>query len=131
MEPWVADASDPRSTSLAARHGRNAQFGDRNCYTCHADYGMYGTLLTKVNGLHHVVAYLGGYRSVPIERAVETIRTYRPFPNSTCTHCHSTKVPGWSAARGPRVGSFNGRGVRRKRFSTRPRSEPLPGAPRR
>jgi nitrate/TMAO reductase-like tetraheme cytochrome c subunit len=97
MEPWVDDASDPRSTSLAARHGRNELFGDKNCYTCHADYGMYGTLLTKVNGLHHVVAYLGGYRDVPVERAVETIRTYRPFPNSTCIHCHSMQVPSWSA----------------------------------
>ena len=28
--------------------------------------------------------------------AVETIKMFKPFPNSTCTHCHSTKLPGWT-----------------------------------
>jgi cytochrome c-type protein NapC len=97
MTPWTADADDPRSTSLAARHGRNALFGDRNCYACHADYGMYGTVATKINGLHHVVAYLGEYRDVPVERALATIRLYRPYPNENCTHCHSTTLPGFAA----------------------------------
>jgi cytochrome c-type protein NapC len=51
MEPWIDDVEDPASTSLAAAHSRNDLFGDKSCYTCHADYGMFGTVNTKLNGL--------------------------------------------------------------------------------
>jgi cytochrome c-type protein NapC len=51
MEPWIDDAENPDSTSLAAQHSRNVLFGDHSCYTCHADYGMFGVAVTKVNGL--------------------------------------------------------------------------------
>ena len=67
MNPWVDDASDPASTSLAARHGRNALFGDHNCYTCHADYGMFGTITTKLGGLRHVYEYSLNYRTMPLD----------------------------------------------------------------
>ena len=104
MEPWVRDASDPTSTSLAARHGRNALFGDHNCYTCHADYGMFGTVHTKIGGLRHVAAYYaGGYLDMPVDEALRTIRIYQPFPDATCTHCHSTRVPGWRAVPDHRI----------------------------
>jgi hypothetical protein len=46
MTPYSADSHDPESVTLAARHARNAMFGDDNCYTCHADYGMFGTITT-------------------------------------------------------------------------------------
>jgi len=112
MEPWVRDASDPASTSLAALHGRNALFGDHNCYTCHADYGMFGTVHTKIGGLRHVAAYYaGGYRDMPVDDAVRTIRIYRPFPNATCTHCHSMQVPGWRSVPDHKVMLEEGRDV--------------------
>jgi RNase P subunit RPR2 len=95
MRPWVADSEDPASTSLAALHARNELFGDRNCYTCHADYGMFGTAATKIGGMRHVYYYVTAYHDMPIARFVEEIRIRRPFPNSTCTHCHSTLLPGW------------------------------------
>ena len=97
MEPWVNDAEDRASTSLASMHTRNELFGDRSCYTCHADYGMYGTVATKLNGLHHVAAYIRTYRDVPVERALATIRPYRAYPNRNCTHCHSATLPGFAA----------------------------------
>jgi cytochrome c-type protein NapC len=103
MEPWVADAADPASVSLAARHSRNQLFGQKSCYTCHADYGMYGTVVTKLNGLHHVVAYLRRYRDVPIAHALGEIRMYRPYPNQSCTHCHSTALPGFAAVADHRI----------------------------
>jgi len=40
----AADSNDPASGSLAARHARNQMFGSANCYMCHADYGMFGTV---------------------------------------------------------------------------------------
>jgi len=110
MKPWVDDAADPRSTTLAARHSRNHLFGDRSCYTCHADYGMFGTVATKINGLHHVAAYYREYADTPIDEALRTIRIYRPFQSATCTHCHSTELPGWRAVADHRVFAEPGRG---------------------
>lgn len=95
MEPWIDDAEDPTSTSLSSIHARNDLFGERSCYTCHADYGMFGTVNTKMGGLRHVYHYLREYHDWPVAKAVEEIRIRRPFPNKTCTHCHSTELPGW------------------------------------
>ena len=86
------------STSLASRHGRNQLFGDQNCYYCHADYGMYGTILTKMGGMKHVYYYyLGGYRSMPLDVARTTIHIKKPYPNESCMQCHSTEDPLWAA----------------------------------
>lgn len=95
MEPWIDDVEDPSSDSLAALHGRNDLFGATNCYTCHADYGMYGTVATKWGGLRHVYHYVREYHDWPVAKAVAEIRIRKPFPNRTCTHCHSTTLPGW------------------------------------
>ena len=46
MTPYAKDSEDVASTSLAARHSRNDAFGAENCYACHADYGMFGTVTT-------------------------------------------------------------------------------------
>ena len=112
MQPWVQDAQDPRSTTLAARHARNQLFGDRNCYTCHADYGMFGTINTKLGGLRHVMAYYGGgYSKLTIDEALRSIEIYQPFPNATCTHCHSMQVPLWLAVPDHKVMREEGRDV--------------------
>lgn len=97
MKPWVDDAEDPASTSLSALHARNELFGDKSCYTCHADYGMFGVAVTKMNGMVHLAHYLQHYKDVPVEEAVETIRIFKPFPNRNCMHCHSTTLPGYAA----------------------------------
>lgn len=97
MEPWTEDAEDPESTTLSARHARNPTFGSHNCYVCHADYGMYGTVTTKIGGMRHVYEYvLGGYRKMPIEEFVGTIHTRRPYPNKNCMQCHSAQTSGFT-----------------------------------
>jgi len=53
MTPFGDDVANPHSTSLAARHGRNEEFGGEACYTCHADYGMFETVVTKLGGMRH------------------------------------------------------------------------------
>ena len=58
MQAHTGDALDPSSQSLAARHTRNALFGSESCYQCHADYGRFGTLFTKLGGMRHVYEYL-------------------------------------------------------------------------
>ncbi|MDX2086476.1 MAG: NapC/NirT family cytochrome c [Kofleriaceae bacterium] len=95
MTPYARDSEDPRSTTLAARHARNDLFGHENCYACHADYGMFGTVATKLGGLRHVYEYTLNYRSMPLEEARTKIHILRPFENATCMHCHSTRGLGW------------------------------------
>jgi hypothetical protein len=91
-----ADSDDPASGSLASRHARNAMFGSENCYTCHADYGMFGTVVTKAGGLRHVWLYLTEYRHTSLDEAKKTIRLRDPTSvNRTCMHCHSTEDTLW------------------------------------
>lgn len=96
MLPYTDDSNDPGSKTLAALHSRTELFGEKNCYMCHADYGMFGTVLTKINGLHHVYEYHLNYSSMPLEASIGKIQLYKPFNNESCLHCHSTKTAGWS-----------------------------------
>jgi cytochrome c-type protein NapC len=97
MTPYRDDVRDAASGSLAARHSRNEAFGGESCYACHADYGMFGTITTKLGGLRHVYEYALHYRTMPTEQFLETIRIRAPFANATCIRCHSTENPGWNA----------------------------------
>lgn len=96
MGPYGSDIEDPTSESLAARHSRNAAFGSESCYACHADYGMFGTVTTKIGGMRHVYEYLFHYRSMPIEQSLASIELVRPFRNDACVRCHSMQNPLWA-----------------------------------
>ncbi len=89
MLAHTGDALDPNSQSLAARHSRNRLFGGESCYTCHADYGMFGAVFTKINGMHHVYEYMLEYRSRSLEDALPELELYAPMSNHTCQECHS------------------------------------------
>jgi cytochrome c-type protein NapC len=95
MTPFGDDSTNPGSTSLAARHARNEQFGDENCYMCHADYGMFGTITTKIGGMRHVYEYTFNFHQLTLDEALPKIHIRNPFPNATCMRCHSTETPGW------------------------------------
>jgi cytochrome c nitrite reductase small subunit len=91
-----ADSDDVASGSLASRHARNAMFGSENCYVCHANYGMFGTVLTKAGGMRHVWLYLTEYRNTPIEEDKKTVHLLEPaMMNGNCMECHSTADPLW------------------------------------
>lgn len=96
MVPYGEDSWNVASTSLAARHARNAAFGDENCYACHADYGMFGTVVTKIGGMRHVYEYLTHYRTMPLEESRSKLHLRRAFSNAACTRCHSTQNPLWN-----------------------------------
>jgi cytochrome c-type protein NapC len=96
MEAHFDDAVSATSQSLAARHSRNPFFGERSCYVCHADYGMYGYPLTKLGGLRHVyLYYLGGYHKLSLEQAKREIHLAKPYDNLNCRQCHTTTARGW------------------------------------
>jgi cytochrome c-type protein NapC len=91
-----ADSDDPTSRSLASRHARNSWFGDANCYACHADYGMFGTLVTKMGGMRHVWLAATEYRGMSLDDAKRTIHLREPQKmNDSCMQCHSTEDPLW------------------------------------
>ena len=97
MLPYTEDAEDPKSTSLAAVHSRNYSFGGESCYTCHADYQLFGAMTTKVNGLKHLFFYVTEYANTgPHGEGGKPIHMYKPFENKMCTRCHSTQAPSWT-----------------------------------
>jgi len=95
MLAHTGDALDLDSQSLAARHTRNQSFGDASCYTCHADYGMFGAVFTKLNGMSHVYHYVKTYRHRTLEETLPELHLYKPFSNQSCMQCHSTTNRLW------------------------------------
>lgn len=96
MGPYFENTADPQAQSLSARHSRNPFFGDRSCYVCHADYGMFGYAITKAGGMRHVYEYwLGGYRSMTLEQSKHAIKLLKPYDNHNCRQCHTTTVQDW------------------------------------
>ena len=81
MKPYLADLQDPGSDTLAATHYKNRYIQEHHCYTCHTDYGMFGTLEAKMAGLGHVRRYLTGAYTLPIKIS-------KPYPNGRCLGCH-------------------------------------------
>ncbi len=91
MGPYLRDAQDPKSQSLAAIHSRNKRFGEQSCYVCHADYSMFGAITTKMNGMKHLYYYITEYANTgPDGEGGPPIHLYKPFTNATCMQCHST-----------------------------------------
>jgi cytochrome c-type protein NapC len=97
MQPYIRDAEDPESSSLAAVHSRNHRFGEESCYNCHADYKMFGAVTTKMNGMKHLFAYVTTYANTgPDGEGGPPIHVYKPFPNGSCMQCHSTELADWT-----------------------------------
>lgn len=81
MTPFVRDLQDVKSDTLAATHFKNRYIRENQCYTCHSDYGLGGTLRAKLGGLRHVWYYTTGTYHLPIKIAA-------PYPNVRCLGCH-------------------------------------------
>jgi len=81
MIPYVQDLRDPKSETLAAVHFKNRYIQENHCYTCHTDYGMYGTVKAKWEGLGHVVRHTTRSYTLPLKIA-------HPYSNLRCLHCH-------------------------------------------
>lgn len=85
MTPFVQDLQDAKSDTLAATHFKNRYILDHQCYTCHSDYGLGGTLKAKFEGLGHVWRYTSGTYKWPIKIA-------SPYPNVRCLGCHGASL---------------------------------------
>lgn len=71
-------------THIPAQHFQNHRVpADMACYSCHADYTIYGPLNDKLQGLKRIYMQ---YVSTPPDPAV--IRISGGFKNAQCLHCH-------------------------------------------
>lgn len=85
MTSHVRDLQAPDSRSLASLHGRLGEYAEEACYNCHADYGMYGGVTTKLGGMRHVWDFYTGDWERP-DHAAPAL--YKPFDLRRCTACH-------------------------------------------
>jgi nitrate/TMAO reductase-like tetraheme cytochrome c subunit len=81
MTPFVKDLQDVKSDTLAATHFKNRYIQESQCYTCHSDYGLSGTLKAKFEGLGHVWRYSVGDYELPL-------KLNRPYAFVRCLNCH-------------------------------------------
>jgi cytochrome c nitrite reductase small subunit len=81
MTPFVQDLQNVKSDTLAATHFKNRYIRESQCYTCHSDYGLAGTIKAKFEGLGHVWRYTVGAYELPI-------KINQPYPNVRCLGCH-------------------------------------------
>ena len=82
MEIYIQSLTAPADTILASVHYRNNYVPQKKaCYSCHVSYAMFGGFQAKLNGLHHVRAFIK-------EPEKEDIELYQPYTNDNCLYCH-------------------------------------------
>ena len=81
MSAFVADMTDADSQSLSALHFRNRYIQDEHCYSCHTDYGLFGTFEAKVGGMSHVWSDFAGAGS-------GMVRAKTNYRFTICLNCH-------------------------------------------
>jgi len=82
MKPYVDDLHNVKSDSLASAHYQQRSSPGTECYSCHSDYGIHGTIAAKMEGMRHVYKYWTSTYTFPI-------KMYQPFTNEQCLKCHN------------------------------------------
>lgn len=100
MTPFVQDLQDVKSDTLAAKHFKNRYIRESQCYTCHSDYGLAGTIKAKFEGLGHVWRYSTGAYDLPI-------KINQPYANVRCLGCHGASQKFLTAAGHPKEEMHN------------------------
>ena len=67
MWPMGNDLRDPDSQNLAARHARNKWIPERQCFQCHVNYALAGSLESKMDGYRHLSRYTSKTYPEPIQ----------------------------------------------------------------
>jgi nitrate/TMAO reductase-like tetraheme cytochrome c subunit len=86
MDPYVNDMRNKASTTLASLHYNNRYIQTEQCYQCHADYGVWGTIKAKATGLRHLYYWI---RNTETARGEKQITLYGHYRNEMCLHCHA------------------------------------------
>ena len=84
MVPYGQSLYVDDPSHIPAQHFQNHRVPvDMACYSCHADYGIYGPLKDKLQGLKRI--YLQYVSTPPVPAS---IRIAGGFKNAQCLHCH-------------------------------------------
>lgn len=86
MGLYASDMKDRESETLSALHYKNRYIQHEQCYTCHADYGVFGTVEAKLTGLSHMYYWMTGSETA---RGEKQIQMYSPYRNELCLRCHA------------------------------------------
>jgi len=82
MVPYGKSLYVDDPTHISAQHFQNHRVpADMACYSCHADYGIYGPLKDKLQGLTRI--YMQYVSTPPNEITIPG-----GFKNAQCLHCH-------------------------------------------
>jgi|SRR5436190_22022673 len=82
MEPYGHSLRVDDPNYLAAAHYQNHRVpADSACYTCHANYAMFGSVRAKLHGLRHVYIQYFWNPQPPLH-------LYDAYNNRECLHCH-------------------------------------------
>lgn len=85
MNSYVENLKDPDSEHIASLHYQYRWIADKQCYTCHSDYGLFGAAGAKYDGIMHILHYyVLGY---PDELHIKG--TYN---NERCLFCHAPVI---------------------------------------
>jgi len=82
MKPFTDDLKNPASTTLAAVHFKNRYIQREQCYHCHTDYGILGTMAAKKEGLGHIWKAGTGSYKLPVKMS-------KPYNFGICLDCHA------------------------------------------
>jgi nitrate/TMAO reductase-like tetraheme cytochrome c subunit len=82
MKPFTDDLMNPASKTLAAIHFKNRYIQREQCYRCHTDYGILGTMDAKMQGLGHIWKAGTGSYTLPIKMT-------KPYNFGICLDCHA------------------------------------------
>jgi nitrate/TMAO reductase-like tetraheme cytochrome c subunit len=82
MKPFIDDMRNPASKTLAAIHFKNRYIQREQCYRCHTDYGILGTMEAKKQGLGHIWKAGTGSYKLPIKIS-------KPYSFTICLDCHA------------------------------------------
>lgn len=100
MDLYVDDMKDKQSPTLAALHYKKRLIQTDECYSCHADYGVWGTAEAKGRGLIHLYYWLSNAATA---RGEEQITLYSSYQNSLCLYCHAGSQSFLESGRGVHV----------------------------
>ena len=83
---YVDDMKNKKSETLAALHYNNRYIQENQCYRCHSDYGVWGTVEARGRGLSHLYHWVTNSATA---RGEGQIKLYGTYQNSLCLSCHS------------------------------------------
>lgn len=86
MNLYVSDLKEKGSETLASIHYNNRYIQEGQCYECHVNYGLFGTIQGKIVGLKHLYHWVTNSETA---NGKKQIKLYNAYQNELCLRCHA------------------------------------------